>query len=314
MLVSHHYRICVLILLVIGCSSTSEPTPPRPQASTNQNFGSSDSSNNNNGSQSTGTGNGSSSNSSNCTNSVSPGAISGSTSSNTSLALLAAVTYESKIKSLISIHCSGCHGNPTDGKPNLSTWSGVQSKSRDIVSTTGSGDIVHSSHNGINLSSQDKADFDAWAQGGYLEVDSSGSSSATPSPSGSPSSSNGTDNCVNNSGSATNNNESLLRPQKMLDCNGQGLVFDRKANISKPLAEQTCTSFKLGNWCTEDGIISQFGASGSAVKTRMTDLKSQGYQIDQCGEDGSARFVYMVKEEQKDGNPQLNITILRPKS
>jgi hypothetical protein len=304
--------ILALLMIATGCSSSSEPTPPRPQTSSNQNFGSSiDASGGTNNSQTNGSG---TSSSSNCNNSTNSGAISGSTSSNTSLSLLATVTYESKIKSLISIHCSGCHGNPTDGKPNLSSWIGVQSKSRDIVSTSGNGDIVHSSHNGINLSSQDKADFEAWAQGGYLELDSSSGNSPSPSPSASPSASGSTDGCSNNSGNNSTSNESLLKPPKMVDCNSQGFVFDREANVSKPLAEQTCTSFKLGNWCTEDGIVAQFGSSGSAVRTRMTDLKSQGYSIDQCGEDGAARFVYMVKEEQKDGNPQLKIYKLRPSS
>jgi hypothetical protein len=222
------------------------------------------------------------------------------------LNLLNSITYESRIQSLISAKCLSCHTNPSDTReqPKLTSWPEVQSVAARIISTSGSDKVISTGHsNRFSLTTQEKADFQSWAQAGYPL------NAATSSPSPSPSNTSSID-CNNNS--SVPGGETLKNPKKLTECNNQGLVYDFVANKDVAPDAQTCTTFKLGSWCNLDGIVREFGSSGNAARNEINRLTNQGYNINQCGEDGANRFVYLIKEEVVNGTNVLRVHKLRP--
>jgi hypothetical protein len=113
--------------------------------------------------------------------------------------------------------------------------------------------------------------------------------------------------------SSTEMPSSLLKPPKMEECHKENKVYDRQVNQHLPLASQTCTSITLDmSWCNTEGIVEKFGASGTAARQRLNELKGTGWSEDQCGMDQSLPVVFLIKGDPSGDIPKLEIFRLSP--
>jgi len=238
-------------------------------------------------------------------------------SPHSALALVNTVNYNDDIKPLITSACIQCHANASSNGA-LDTFSAVSalaSESLDRINRTGAGKMPPSTQ----LSLADRRKFQDWVDGNKPETRPASGSSGSGSGSRTEDDEEeddgdcedgigGGDGDGSGSGSGSGSGTEkdwaeVLNPPKLKECHDQGKVFDRRGSGSCHVARRETT-------CTKDSAIALLG-NGPAARDRVNQtLGSDGFELDQCGKDGTRGFVFFYKKSSDAESTMLQIRVL----